>query len=136
MIGNQGLANSLDTLAAQAYSSGNKHPVGLHTQQMISFVRVCVMPLMVLWWWAEDILVFIVPDREVVELAGNYLRIMILRVPAFVLFDCGRRFFQAQGIFHATTYVLVAARSTPILCGCSSGISAWLCGRTHSRGHH
>ncbi|KAI0380834.1 mate-domain-containing protein [Hypomontagnella monticulosa] len=112
MIGNhfiQGLANTLDTLAAQAYGSGNKHLVGLHTQRMICFILVCVVPLMVLWWMAEDILVFIVPDREVVELAGNYLRIMILRMPAFVLFDCGRRFFQAQGIFHATTYVLLIA---------------------------
>ena len=112
MIGNtliQGLANSLDTLAAQAYGSGNKHLVGLHMQRMICFIFLCVVPLMILWWKAGEILAFIIPDRQVAELAGVYLKVMILRVPAFVLFECGKRFLQAQGLFSAATYVLVIA---------------------------
>jgi MATE family multidrug resistance protein len=112
MIGNtliQGLANSLDTLAAQAYGSGHKNLVGLHMQRMICFILLCVVPLMILWWRAGEILVFIIPDRQVAELAGIYLKIMILRVPAFVLFECGKRFLQAQGLFSAATYVLLIA---------------------------
>ncbi|KAI6717258.1 multidrug and toxin extrusion protein 1 [Diplocarpon mali] len=112
MIGNtviQGLANGLDTLAAQAYGSGKKHLVGLHVQRMIYFIHLCVLPLIILWWKAEEIFVFILKDQQVAYLAGTYLKIMILRFPAYVLFECGKRFFQAQGIFHAATFVVVLA---------------------------
>ncbi|KAK6829437.1 hypothetical protein PG989_001115 [Apiospora arundinis] len=111
MIGNtaiQGLANGLDTLTAQAYGSGQMHLVGLHTQRMVCFLLPCSIPLMVMWWNAEQALGYILPDHRTAELAGEYLRVMILRVPAFVLFECGKRFFQAQGIFYASTHVLVA----------------------------
>ncbi|KAK2624056.1 hypothetical protein QTJ16_006690 [Diplocarpon rosae] len=112
MIGNtviQGLANGLDTLAAQAYGSGKKHLVGLHMQRMVYFIHLCVLPLMILWWKAEQIFVIILKDQQVAYLAGTYLKIMILRFPAYVLFECGKRFFQAQGIFHAATSVVVFA---------------------------
>ncbi|KAL3952637.1 hypothetical protein ACCO45_012580 [Purpureocillium lilacinum] len=110
MIGNtiiQGFANSLDTLAGQAFGSGNKHLVGIHTQRMVYFILLCTAPLMALWWKAGDVLAPVLPDRELAELTGLYLRIMILRVPAFVLFECGKRYAQAQGIFNAATYVLL-----------------------------
>lgn len=112
LVGNsiiQGLANSLDTLAAQAYGAGNKHLVGLHTQRMVCFILPCVAPLMVLWWKADDVLVHIIPDQQLAALTGLYLKIMTSRVPAFVLFECGKRYMQAQGLFSAATYVLFFA---------------------------
>lgn len=110
MIGNtviQGLANGLDTLAAQAYGSGYNYLVGLQMQRMIYFTLLCLVPLSVIWWNAGNLLFFILSDQRQADLAGMYLKIMILRFPAFVLFECGKRFFQAQGLFHAATYVAV-----------------------------
>ncbi|KJZ72200.1 hypothetical protein HIM_08465 [Hirsutella minnesotensis 3608] len=112
LIGNsliQGLATSLDTLAAQAYGSGNHHLVGLHMQRMICFILPCVVPLMILWWKADELLVLVLQDRRLAELTGVYLKIMCFRMPAFVLFECGKRFVQAQGIFNATPCVLLVA---------------------------
>lgn len=103
----QGLATGLDTLAAQAYGSGNKHMVGLYTQRMVMFMVPLMVPMMVMWWYAEGLLMLILPDPEVVALTGLYLRIMSLRIPAFVLFECGKRYVQAQGMFGATTLVLL-----------------------------
>lgn len=110
LIGNsliQGLATGLDTLCAQAYGSGNKHLVGLHMQRMVFFILPCVLPLMILWWEADKILVHVLPERRLAELTGTYLRILSFRIPASVFFECGKRFVQAQGIFSAATYVLL-----------------------------
>ncbi|CAG9937141.1 unnamed protein product [Clonostachys rosea f. rosea IK726] len=102
----QGLATSLDTLCAQAYGSGHKHLVGLQCQRMVCFLFTLTPPVAVIWYFSEHILSLILPEPESARLAGLYLKVMIFGVPGIVLFECGKRFTQAQGIFHATTYVL------------------------------
>ena len=118
MIGNtlvQGMANALDTLAGQAYGSGQYHRVGLHTQRMIAFIHICVCPLMIVWWNAEAFLYLVIPEEEVASLAALYLRIMILRAPAFIMFECGKRFTQAQKLFYPSTYVLLIVAPVNVL---------------------
>ncbi|KAK6220191.1 MATE efflux family protein [Colletotrichum tabaci] len=105
----QGLATSLDTLCAQAYGSGHRHLVGLQMQRMTYFLLMCFVPLAVLWFFGESVLSLIIPEPESARLAGQYLRVMILGGPAFVCFEAGKRFVQAQGLFQATTWVLLIA---------------------------
>ncbi|KAI1470683.1 MATE efflux family protein [Daldinia caldariorum] len=105
----QGLATSLDTLCAQAYGSGHKHLVGLQLQRMVYFLWSLVIPVAVLFFFAESILLHIVPDPRSAELAGLYLRVIIAGVPGFVAFEGGKRFVLSQGLFIATTYVLLIA---------------------------
>lgn len=105
----QGLATSLDTLCAQAYGSGHKHLVGLQFQRMTWFLLVLVLPIAVLWLNAAELLAMVLPERESAELAGLYLRVCILSMPAYATFEASKRFVQAQGIFHATTYCLMVA---------------------------
>ncbi|KAF7558732.1 hypothetical protein G7046_g5433 [Stylonectria norvegica] len=103
----QGLATSLDTLCAQAYGSGHKHLVGLQFQRMTCFLFCLSIPVAVLWYFAEGILRLVIPEPESARLAGLYLRVMIFSIPGFILFEGGKRFTQAQGLFRATTYVLI-----------------------------
>lgn len=105
----QGLATSLDTLCAQAYGSGHKHLVGLQIQRMICFLMLLFIPLIALWLNATEILALMMPEYRTAELAGTYLKIYLLGVPAFIVFEGGKRFVQAQGLFQATTYVLLIA---------------------------
>ncbi|KAF3768046.1 MATE efflux family protein [Cryphonectria parasitica EP155] len=105
----QGLATSLDTLCAQAYGSGHKHLVGLQIQRMVCFLLLLFLPLVAVWLNATEILALMIPERRTAELAGEYLRIYLLGVPAFIVFEGGKRFVQAQGLFQATTYVLLIA---------------------------
>ncbi|KAJ6444481.1 Multi antimicrobial extrusion protein [Purpureocillium lavendulum] len=105
----QGLATSLDTLCAQAYGSGHKHLVGLQCQRMATFLLCLSAPVAVLWLFSEGILVYIVPDPESARLSSLYLKVMIFGIPGIVLFETGKRFLQAQGLFRATTYILLAA---------------------------
>ena len=111
----QGLSTSLDTLCAQAYGSGHKHLVGLQFQRMTFFLFTLAIPVAITWWFSEGILRHIVPDPESARLAGQYLRIMIFSIPGFILFEGAKRFTQAQGLFRATTYVLIIAAPLNVL---------------------
>jgi multidrug resistance protein, MATE family len=111
----QGMATSLDTLCAQAYGSGHKHLVGLQFQRMSCFLLSLSPVVAVIWWFSESILVHIMPEPETARLAGLYLRIMILSIPGFILFEGGKRFTQAQGLFQATTYVILIVAPINVL---------------------
>ncbi len=102
----QGLATSLDTLCAQAYGSGHKHLVGLQAQRMTYLLWILLLPIWAVWLCAEPVLTRLVPDTDTAVLAAGYLRILVLGTPGVAAFESGKRFVQAQGLFHATTYVL------------------------------
>jgi len=111
----QGLATCLDTLCAQAYGSGHKTLVGLQLQRMACFLLLVVIPLALVWWNSTKILLAIIPEPQSAELAGRYMRVLIIGMPPFVFFECGKRFVQAQGLFAANTYVLAIAAPLNIL---------------------
>ena len=101
------LATSLDTLCPQAFGSGRKHLVGIHVQRMVYFLWLMTIPIGGLWLTSPWILTRVVPDPEVAALAGTYLRFLLLGFPGYAMFESGKRFFQAQGIFDATLWVLL-----------------------------
>ncbi|KAL4918372.1 mate-domain-containing protein [Aspergillus aurantiobrunneus] len=103
----QGLATSLDTLCAQAYGSGKKKLVGLQMQRMVCFLWVITIPIGLLWFFADKILLSIVPEKDIATLAGLYLKVVILGAPGYAAFESGKRYVQAQGIFSASLYVLL-----------------------------
>ncbi|KAI9736419.1 MAG: hypothetical protein M1818_006153 [Claussenomyces sp. TS43310] len=105
----QGLATSLDTLCAQAYGSGKKQLVGLQLQRMVYFLWILTIPIGIIWLSAERILELMVPEQRSAELAGLYLRVLLAGAPGYALFESAKRFVQAQGLFSATTYVLLVA---------------------------
>jgi MATE family multidrug resistance protein len=110
----QGLATSLDTLCAQAFGSGHKHLVGLQLQRMTYFLLLLLLPVAFVWLHAEPILASMI-EKDSAALAASYLRIALLGTPAYAAFEGGKRFVQAQGLFHATTYVLLVAAPTNML---------------------
>jgi len=103
----QGLATSLDTLCAQAFGSGKKKLVGLQMQRMVCFLWVITIPIALLWFFADKILNRIVPEKDVADLAGLYLKVVALGAPGYAAFESGKRYVQAQGIFSASLYVLL-----------------------------
>ncbi|RDL39806.1 Uncharacterized protein BP5553_04146 [Venustampulla echinocandica] len=103
----QGLATSLDTLCAQAYGSGKRQLVGLQLQRMVYFLMLVTIPIGICWLGAEKILEKIVPERQSAQLAGLYLRVLLIGAPGYACFEAGKRFVQSQGLFSATTYVLL-----------------------------
>ncbi|KAF2752746.1 MATE family multidrug resistance protein [Pseudovirgaria hyperparasitica] len=111
----QGLATSLDTLAAQAYGSGHKKLVGLQLQRMVYFLWTITIPIAIIWLLGTQILEAIVPEKETARLAGLYLKILLIGAPGYAAFESGKRYVQAQGLFSATTYVLLICAPTNAL---------------------
>ncbi|KAF2728365.1 MATE efflux family protein [Polyplosphaeria fusca] len=103
----EGLATSLDTLCAQAYGSGRKEQVGLHLQRMVLFMLIATIPIGAVWLCSGWILAALVPERELALTAGRYLRILLASAPGYAVFESGKRFTQAQGLFKASLFVLV-----------------------------
>lgn len=103
----QGLSTCLDTLCAQAYGSGHKHLVGLQLQRVTFLLWMLLLPVAGLWWYSGRVLGVMIPDGETARLAGVYLRVLVLGTPGVAAFESGKRFVQAQGLFRATTWVLL-----------------------------
>nr|OQO29338.1 hypothetical protein B0A51_06918 [Rachicladosporium sp. CCFEE 5018] len=103
----QGLATSLDTLCAQAYGSGKRKLVGLQMQRMIYFLWAITIPIGAFWFFADKLLERVVPEKRTAELAGLYLKVVLLGAPGYATFEAGKRFAQAQGLFSAALYVLL-----------------------------
>ena len=115
----QGLATSLDTLCAQAYGSGRKKLVGLQTQRMVFFLWIITIPIAVIWLCADKILMAIVPEQDVAQLAGLYLKVVLVGAPGYATFEAGKRYMQAQGLFSASLFVL-------LICAPFNAVMNWL----------
>ena len=117
----QGLVTSLDTLCAQAYGSGKRELVGLQTQRTVLFLWCVTILVGALWLCSTYILEAIVPhnEREVAQLAGLYLKILLCGAPAFAAFEAGKRYLLAQGIFAANLYIL-------LFCAPLNAFMSWL----------
>ncbi|CAO3639392.1 unnamed protein product [Cunninghamella blakesleeana] len=99
----------LDTLCSQAYTNiqCDKKLVGLHVQRCLIFLSFLMIPIALLWWSSESIFIhYLHQDPYVSQLAGQFIRWMILSLPAFALFETLKKMLQAQGIFRAPTYCL------------------------------
>lgn len=114
-----GLATCLDTLCAQAYGAGKSHLVGLHLQRMVYFLWLTTIPIAAIWLSGTQILLLIIPERESAELAGLFLKLLVLGAPGFAAFEAGKRFVLAQGLFNANLYVL-------LVCAPLNALMHWL----------
>nr|QFR37243.1 MATE transporter [Cyberlindnera americana] len=103
----EGLATALDTLCPQAYGAGDLHGVGIHLQRCTLLSLTLFVPFGFIWWFSDVILSLLVPEKEVVQLASQFLRLMLPGAPAYIVFENLKRYLQAQGIFEAGTYVLL-----------------------------
>lgn len=102
-----GLASSLDTFLPQAYGAGKYKLVGLIFQRCVALILCVMVVVCTLWWlYAEKVLLMILPDPESAHYASQYLKVTSFGIPGYVLFETGKRFLQAQGVFDASTYVL------------------------------
>ena len=71
--------------------SGKKDLVGLQLQRMVLFLWAVTIPIGIFWFFADVILLRIVPEKEVAILAGQYLKVVLAGAPAFALFECTKR---------------------------------------------
>ncbi|CAH6723514.1 ethionine resistance-conferring protein 1 [[Candida] jaroonii] len=106
----QGIATALDTLCPQAFGAQRYHLVGGYFQKCTALIFTVMLPILFLWsFFGYEVICLLVPDKETAKLSAEYLKYLVPGIPAYILFECGKRFLQAQGVYHISTYVLFIA---------------------------
>lgn len=116
-----GVATCLDTLCAQAFGKGDVAAVGVVFVRCTLFLLALLAPIALLWCNSERLLVAMMgaDKRRVCALAASYLKVVSVGLPGFILFENGKHFLQAQGIFHATTYILIVCAPLNVALTCT-----------------
>lgn len=105
-----GATTALDTLCSNAWTGAtDKTIVGIHLQRALIFLGIMFFPIACIWWNAESLLLALGQEAALSQHAGLFLRYLLLGAPAYMTFEALKRYLQAQGIMHATTYVLLIA---------------------------
>ncbi|KAF8656526.1 hypothetical protein AX16_002490 [Volvariella volvacea WC 439] len=102
----QGLTSALDTMLPSAWTSSQPQLVGLWTQRMTVIMTGALIPMFLIWFNAEAILLALKQDPDVAHLAAVYLRWVSLGLPAYAFNCISRRYFQSQGLFDVPTRII------------------------------
>ncbi|RCK56307.1 Ethionine resistance-conferring protein 1 [Candida viswanathii] len=108
----QGVSTCLDTLCAQSYGRKDYNSVGVHFVRCTYLLLLLYIPMGILWMWGSyPLLMSIIGDgtgesEKMCRLASQYLQVLSIGVPGFIMFENGKHYLQSQGIFHASTIVL------------------------------
>lgn len=112
----QGIATALDTLCPQAFGAQKYHLVGAYTQKCAALIFTVMIPVLVIWsFFGFQVITLVMSDKQTAQLAADYLRYVSPGIPAYILFECGKRFLQAQGIYQISTYVLLFAAPSNLI---------------------
>lgn len=111
----EGMNTALDTLCSQAYGAGKLEMVGIYLQRMICLLFLATIPISAVWMCSPQLLALFIPELEIAEMAGNFLRVMLMGAPGLALFEAGRRFLQAQGLFQGPLLATIIALPTNIV---------------------
>lgn len=112
----EGMTTALDTLCSQAYGASRLTDVGMHTIRFTIFVHLVAIPIALLWFFSERILLLVhVPSAALAQHAGVFLRYLLIGIPGYASFEAGKRFMQAQGNFLAGLFVLLVCVPFQIL---------------------
>lgn len=112
----QGIATALDTLCPQAFGAKNYHLVGIYLQKCTALIFVVMFPILIVWlFFGHSLIKLVVPDPETAKFAAVYLQYITPGIPAYIVFECGKRFLQAQGVYHISTYVLLVAAPSNLI---------------------
>lgn len=101
-----GLATCLDTLCPQAFGAGNYSLVGLYFQRCVAISAVVSIPISSVWIFSRPLLNLVSKDPDLINISSQYLKCMVGCIPGYIVFECGKKYMQAQGDFHTAQTVL------------------------------
>ncbi|CAN8308359.1 unnamed protein product [Cochlearia groenlandica] len=91
-----GTSSALETLCGQSYGAKMYEKLGIYMQRAMFVLIILSIPLSVIWFYTENILVLFHQDKSISRLAGSYARYMIPSIFAYALLQCLNRFLQTQ----------------------------------------
>ncbi|WWC88469.1 uncharacterized protein L201_003380 [Kwoniella dendrophila CBS 6074] len=111
----QGLCTAMDTLLPAAWTSSDPSRVGLWAQRMAVVLTVSMIPMFMIWWNIEGVLVGLGQERDVAKHAAQYLRWLSLGIPGYGGNVLMKKYLQAQNLMHVPTYILFFVAPTNLV---------------------
>lgn len=93
-----GLAAALETLCGQAYGAKQYHMLGIYLQRAVFVLYLVALPIAVVWWNMDTVLVFLGQDPEISEMAGVYARYLVPTIFAVATLQPLVKFLQTQSL--------------------------------------
>ncbi|KAF0699262.1 Aste57867_10162 [Aphanomyces stellatus] len=100
-----GLASAMDTLCSQAYGAGKMDRLGIYFQSGLIVLGAALVPIFLLNWHAESILLFFGQDPEISKYAGQFSRVTIIGIPFLFVYELIKKLQQSQNIVLPMMYV-------------------------------
>ncbi|KAJ7272572.1 MOP flippase [Mycena haematopus] len=102
-----GGTTALDTLGSQAFTGGHPQDLSIHFQRCIVILWILLLPVCVLWWFIQTILVALGQPASLSRDVQAFLRVLVLGAPGYIGFESLKKYLQCQGIMGASTGVLI-----------------------------
>ncbi|KAJ1915593.1 ethionine resistance protein [Mycoemilia scoparia] len=103
-----GYACALDTFCSSAFTaSTDKRLVGFHLQRGLFATFIHFLLVFPILWNVEPILLLARQDPETAHLCGQFMKVYIFSTLPWMLFECLKRFIQAQGDMKTSTKLLI-----------------------------
>ena len=105
----QGLLMAIDPLVAQPWGAGDRRRVRFHLQQGLMLAIGLSLPIALVLWRVDPLLIFFRQQEGIVSPTASYVRTVTLGVPAFLMFVALRRGLQAMSVVRPALTAIVLA---------------------------
>jgi len=112
-----GSAAAVETLCSQAFGARNYERVGIVTQRGCAVMLMFCVPITAAWLCAGAVLEALGQPPDVVELAVPYIRVLILGMPASLIFEVLKRHLQCMGIMAPSVVAASISICVNMVCG-------------------
>ncbi|KDO35046.1 hypothetical protein SPRG_01110 [Saprolegnia parasitica CBS 223.65] len=117
ICGGLGMATAMDTLCTQAYGAGNIKKFGAYLQGALLGMALTLLPVFVLTWFTEAVLLALGQDATIAALAGTFTRLTMVGFPFFYIYELLKKMLQAYNIVHPMAAMVVLGNIIHICLG-------------------
>jgi MATE family multidrug resistance protein len=103
-----GGTTAIDTLASASFTgSKNKHDLGIILQRSFIVLGLLYVPFAILWLCSEPVFLALGQEAYIAKDSCRFLSALIPGGLGYILFECMKKYLQAQEIMRPGTYVLL-----------------------------
>lgn len=102
-----GMTTSVETLCSQHNGAKNYIEVGVVLQRSICVIGVMVFPVLCIWYFVEDIFLYLGTDQAICSIMGKYISIRAYSMPMDVIVKSYEKYLIAIGVMNPGMYAQI-----------------------------
>ncbi|CAK4085371.1 unnamed protein product [Aphanomyces euteiches] len=112
-----GLATAMDTLCSQAFGAGKIEKLGIYMQSGFLVMGLALIPVFILNYNCEALLLMINQDPQVAALAGDFTRVTMAGIPFLFVYELIKKLLQSQNVVIPMTFIALLGLGVNIIFG-------------------